>query len=207
MTHTTIEIPELPELTFEDSTHTYRLNGVIIPSVSTLMEPLIAAKYNGISEATLNRAADKGTSVHNAIENYIKFGIEDVPPEHQPYFDGFLEWWNEKKPIPVASELRCYHKLLMYGGTLDLLVIEDGILTLTDIKTTYTVYDMTCRVQLEAYSQALASHGIRIGKKQILHLTKDRGKKMHDHYQLQDAEAWRVFGSLKCVNDYIGRHK
>jgi len=95
----------------------------------------------------------------------------------------------------------------MYGGTLDLLVIEDGILTLTDIKTTYTVYDMTCRVQLEAYSQALASHGLRIGKKQILHLTRDRGKKIHDHYQLQDAEAWRVLGSLKCVHDYIGRYK
>lgn len=75
MTDTMIEVPELPELTFEDSTHTYRLNGIVIPSVSTLMEPLTAAKYKGISEATLDRAADKGTSVHNAIENYIKFGM------------------------------------------------------------------------------------------------------------------------------------
>ncbi len=207
MTPTMIELPELKELTFDDPTHTYRVNGVVIPSVSTIMEPLTAAKYKGISESTLNNAANKGTSVHNAIENYIKFGIEDVPSEHRPYFNGFLEWYNIAKPQIIASEFRCYHKLMMYGGTLDILSIEDGLLTVTDIKTTYTVYDMTCKVQLEGYSQILASLGLKVQKKQILHLAGERGWKICGNYPAQDAEAWRVFGSLKCVHDYIGRTK
>lgn len=207
MTHTTIEIPNLKELKFVDDTHTYSVNGIVIPSVSTVMEPLNAEKYRGISESTLDNAANKGTSVHNAIENYLKFGIEDVLPEHKPYFDGFLEWWHEKDRTLVASELRLYHKLMMYGGTLDILHISDGLLTLTDIKTTYVISDMTCRVQLEAYAQALASHCIYIDKKDILHLTKNGRGKPVDYYDTKDAEAWRVFGSLKCVYDYIGRTK
>lgn len=35
----TVEVPELPELTFDEASHIYRLNGDIIPSVSKLMEP------------------------------------------------------------------------------------------------------------------------------------------------------------------------
>lgn len=207
MSNAIIEIPQLEELSFEDSTHTYSVNGIVIPSVSEIMEPLNAKKYEGITAQTLNKAANKGTSVHNAIENYIKFGIDDVLPEHRGYFDGFIDWWNEKKPAIVASELRLYHKLMLYGGTLDILSIIDGKLTLTDVKTTYTISDMTCRVQLEAYSQILASLGIYIEKKEILHLTPEgRGKKRYENYPAKDVEAWRAFGSLKCVYDWISRN-
>ena len=86
MTDKVMEVPELPELTFDDPSHTYRLDGEIIPSVSRIMEPLKEATYSGISEKTLRNAADKGSSVHNSIENFFKFGIEDVAPEHRAYF-------------------------------------------------------------------------------------------------------------------------
>ena len=195
-------IPELPELEFEDKTHTYRLNGMVIPSVSEIMEPLSNEKYKGISESTLNKAAEKGTAVHNSIENYIKFEIDDVPPEHRGYFDAFLEWWETYHPEVVGSEIKTYHKLLRYGGTVDILVYIDGVLTLVDIKTTSALSDMTCGVQLEGYSQALKSHGIVVERKIILHLKKD-GKYAIREYPVSDSNRWRVFGSLKCVYDYI----
>lgn len=127
---TNIVIPDLPELQFEDQTHTYKLLGITIPSVSSIMEPLSSAKYKGISEAALNHAAEKGTAVHNSIENYIKFEIDDVPPEHRGYFEAFLGWWKSQRPQVVGSELKVYHKLLEYGGTIDMLVYLDGVLTL-----------------------------------------------------------------------------
>lgn len=195
-------VPELNELEFEEVTHTYRLDGIVIPSVSTIMEPLATAKYAGISEATLGRAADKGTTVHNSIENYIKFEFEDIPVEHRGYFEGFLDWWNNNYVRVVASEARVYHKILRYGGTIDILAYVNGVLTLVDIKTTSALSDMTCGVQLEAYTQALKSHGIKIEKKMILHLKKD-GKYTERYFELNDAARWRVFGSLKCVYDYI----
>ena len=81
----TVEVPELPELTFDEASHIYRLNGDIIPSVSKLMEPLKDQCYGGISKRTLENAAIKGSAVHNSIENWIKFGIDDIPSEHRGY--------------------------------------------------------------------------------------------------------------------------
>lgn len=193
---------KLPEMTFDAPTHTYRLDGLVIPSVSTIMEPLKVELYKGIGDSTLANAADKGTIVHNAIENWIKFGIDDTPHEYKGYFDGFLEFWSKTKPHVVGSEIRTYHKLLGYGGTIDLLAYIGDDLTLIDFKSTYTVSDMTCGVQLEAYAQALASHGIKVKRKGILHLIKDGSWKLID-YPANDALRWRVFGALKTVYDYI----
>ena len=203
---TTVKVPELPELTFDEGPHIYRLNGVQIPSVSRLMEPLKASCYAGVSDRTLAKAAGKGTSVHNSIENWIKFGIEDVPPEHMGYFSGFREWWEKYRPIVVGSEVRIYHKLLQYGGTLDLPCIINGELDLVDFKTTYALLEMTCGVQLEAYSQALASHGLQVQKKHILHLKKD-GKWEFAEFPAKDPVRWRVFGALKCLYDYEQSYK
>jgi ATP-dependent exoDNAse (exonuclease V) beta subunit len=166
------------------------------------MEPLSGAKYKGISAKTLEKAANKGTAVHNAIENWTKFGIEDISEEHECYFRAYQDWWNEHNPEVVGSESRVYHKLLLYGGTIDLTAYIDGKLTLVDYKTTYALSDMTCGVQLEAYSQALASHGIRIEAKKILQLKKN-GKFEYRDYPQNDTERWRVFGALKTVYDYI----
>lgn len=147
----TVEVPELPELTFDEASHIYRLNGDIIPSVSKLMEPLKDQCYGGISKRTLENAAIKGSAVHNSIENWIKFGIDDIPSEHRGYFNGFMEWWKQYKPRVFGSEVRIYHKLMRYGGTIDLLCEIGGLLELIDFKTTYTLLEMACGVQLEAY--------------------------------------------------------
>ena len=105
----TVEVPELPELTFDEASHIYRLNGDIIPSVSKLMEPLKDQCYGGISKRTLENAAIKGSAVHNSIENWIKFGIDDIPSEHRGYFNGFVEWWKQYKPRVFGSEVRIDH--------------------------------------------------------------------------------------------------
>lgn len=198
---TMAELLETPELRFDERSHIYRLDGVEIPSVSKVMEPLKASGYAGISEKTLAKAADKGSSVHNSIENWMKFGIDDIPQEHRPYFDAFLEWWNQFRPVVIASEVKTYHKLMRYGGTIDLLAEIDGKLTLIDYKTTYRLMEKSCGVQLEAYAQALASHGINVEAKHILHLKKD-GKWAYPEFPAKDAQRWRVFSALKCVYDY-----
>ena len=197
---------EMPGLTFEEISHTYRLDGAEIPSVSNVMEPLRDAYYGGINQRTLAQAADKGHAVHNSIENWIKFEIDDIPEAHRGYFNAFLEWWDLRKPIVVGSEIRLFHKLLMYGGTLDLLCYIDGELNLIDFKSTYAMSEMLCRVQLEAYAQGIATHGVQIDKKRILHLKKD-GKWNDPVFEAKDAVAWRVFGSLKNVYDYVHSYK
>ena len=196
------EIPEVAGLEFEEGPHIYRLDGLEIPSVSAVMTPLSNAKYSGINSRTLEKAAGRGTEVHNAIENYIKYDITDIPAQNRGYFEAFLQWRQDANPIPVGSEVRICHRIMRYAGTADLVAYIDGKLTLVDYKTTYTVSDMSCSVQLEAYAQALKNMGVEIEQKMILHLAKDGKYEIH-RYQINDAERWRVFGALKTVHDYL----
>ncbi len=75
-----------------------------------------------------------------------------------------------------------------------------------DFKTTYSLLEMTCGVQLEAYAQALASHGIHVQRKYILHMKKD-GKFAFPEFPAKDPARWRVVGSLKCLYDYEQSYK
>lgn len=189
-------------LTFEDAEHIYRLDGTVIPSVSAILEPLSKVKYEGIATKTLNKAAAKGTEVHNSIENWLKFGIEDISPERKPFFDAFQDWWGKHDIQIVGSEVKIFHKILLYGGTADLLAYIDGTLSLVDYKTTYSISNMTCAPQLEAYVQALASHSVSVERKLILHLKKDGSYQERD-YPVKDIKAWKAFCALKTVYDYI----
>lgn len=146
-----INLPELKELQFCESTHTYTVNGFVVPSVSEIMKPLSAAHYKSIDADTLSKAASRGTKVHAAVENYLLFGIEDISQELRGYFDGFKKWIDEVKPVPIKTECRIYHKTLNYAGTADLPCYIDDVPTLVDFKTTATVAKVLTRVQLEAY--------------------------------------------------------
>ncbi len=77
---------------------------------------------------------------------------------------------------------------------------------MVDFKTTYTLLEMTCGVQLEAYSQALASHGLQIQRKHILHMKKD-GKWAFTEFPAKDPTRWRVVGALKSLYDYEQSYK
>lgn len=206
MTTSELAVPSFDGLTFEEGPHIYRLNGLVIPSVSEVMEPLRAVHYAGISEKTLEKAAAKGTSVHNAIENFLKFEIDDISAENYAYFEAFMDWYRYRKPELIGSEIRLYHKILRYGGTCDLLCFINSEIWLIDFKTTYEISDMTCGVQLEAYAQALASFGFKIDKKMILQLKRDATWNEH-LYPASDPKRWRVFGALKTVHDYISSCK
>ena len=191
---------------FDDVPHEYFLNGQELPSVTTIMEPINHDKYEGIPKGVLNNAASKGTAVHNSIENYLKFGIDDIEPEYRGYFDAFLAFEEKYKPEVIRSEIRMYHKLFKYAGTGDLLCKIDGKLILIDYKSTAEIYEMPCRVQLEAYWQALASHGIKPDDKWILHLKKD-GTYSIAKFPLKDARAWKIFGDLMDLRDYLTSYK
>ena len=151
-------------------------------------------------------AAKRGTSVHQCIENYLKFGIEDIPPQHKGYIDAYKKWHGDENPRVTATESRVYHKVLMYAGTVDLLCIADGdALTCIDYKTTSQLVDMLVRVQLEAYARAYSSHGVKISKKSVIHLQKD-GTYTAKEYNGTDNEAWETFCGMFTVHNYLKKY-
>lgn len=61
-------------LEYFDDTHEYLVDGVIVPSITQILKIKFGNKYDGVSQKVLNRAAEKGTEVHEAIERYCKTG-------------------------------------------------------------------------------------------------------------------------------------
>ena len=202
---TEMKIPNFEGLTFEESNHIYTLNGIVLPSVTTLMKPLSDTVYDSID---LDKAARKGTAVHSAIETYNKFGIIDIDTEKKPYFDGYLKFTEEHSVKAYGSEVRLYHKELLYAGTADMFANVDGVLTLIDFKTSHSVSDMLCGVQLEAYGRAFKSHSLDfdIQQKAIVHLKKDGSYGLHI-FKVNDTECWKVFTSLITIDSYKKKFK
>ena len=66
-------------LEFVDETHTYLVDGVLVPSVSKILKYKFGNKYDNVDEIVLQRAAIRGTAVHEAIEKLCKTGeAEDI---------------------------------------------------------------------------------------------------------------------------------
>ena len=195
-----IVIPDFPELTFDEYTHTYRLDELILPSVTTLMKPLTDDLYRAIEPEVLDRAAQRGTAIHNAIENYIEFGVRDIPPLYAGYFEAFIQWWERRKPEPLALEKRVYHKILRYAGTADLICMIDGRLTLVDYKSSAQINKKLCAVQLEGYDRAFESHRVEIEQRFILHLSSEGYQEAA--FQ-RSAKCWSVLSSLLTVRNYM----
>lgn len=81
-----VEIPQFPELSFDEAHHIYRLNGLAIPSVTTLMKPLSDDFYRTVDPEVLDRAAKRGTAIHNAVRTTRSSALEDISPAYAGYF-------------------------------------------------------------------------------------------------------------------------
>lgn len=193
---------KLPELVFDESKHIYTVNGFTIPSVTQVMRPLNSDHYGSIDAAVLALAAAKGTAVHEAIEVHCKYGIDDIPEEYYSYFSAYLQWEKDYGPSILGSEVRFYHKTLRYAGTVDCVAEIAGRTCLIDFKTTQTILEKSCGVQLEAYMQGLKSHGITVQDKYILQLKKD-GTYKFEKFPSRDAERWKVFTALLTLDNYL----
>ena len=202
-----IQVPTFPELEFEETRHIYKLNGLAIPAVSTVMKPLSEAYYGSIDGDILAAAAKRGTTVHQAIENHLKYGIDDIPPEHEGYYAAYKAWWMEKTPQLLTTESRVYHRVLRYAGTSDLsCILDGGEKVCVDFKTSAQIIEMLVRVQLEAYDRAFVSHSFKHDAKAIVQLKKD-GQWEMKMFPSNDTEAWEVFGGLLTVHNYLSKYR
>ena len=140
-------------LEYIDETHTYLYDGIVLPSITQLLKCKFGGKYDGIPKATLQRAAEQGTAVHKAIEDFERQGIETDLPE--------LRNW---KFLKKAYQFDCLDNevpvvLFKDGeavacGRLDLVLAENGRIGLGDIKRTSTLDKKYLTYQLNLYRVA-----------------------------------------------------
>lgn len=87
-------------------------------------------------------AADLGTAVHAAIEEYAITGkLPSVDAEVQPYLDSFDVWAQRFQPAYDAAEFTVYSPTYGYAGTCDGVFTVDGVRFIVDYKSSAKSFD------------------------------------------------------------------
>ncbi len=135
----------MPRLNFDADTHTYRLDGKRVPSVTQVLDDLLPGWQ--AEEWYLQR----GTAVH-ACAPLVARGIEFT---HDGQIDGQVaalrRFFREVKPEVIACEERVYSTRHGYAGTLDLVARVNGTVCVIDYKASIPV---SVPYQLAAYAVA-----------------------------------------------------
>lgn len=170
-------------LEYADDSHTYICDGEIVPSITQILKLKFGGKYDHVNRQTLQKASEKGTMVHEAIEKYCKYGYESDLPELRNF--KFLQraykfdvLWNE---VPVILSVDGEP---VSAGRLDLVIEkigEDGVLNgergIADIKRTSTLDKEYLAYQLNLYRIAYQQcYGMKIDFLKGIHLREEKRK-------------------------------
>lgn len=201
-------------------TQSYRIDGVRVPSVTTILSrfkesgALIHWAWqqgrDGLDyRQTRDDAANAGTLAHAMIEATIRskpFPIEseyetEVWGKAQSSFAAFQEWSKQTQLAPLETEASMICRCHRFGGTLDAMMVCDK-LALGDWKTGGAVYiDHLC--QLAAYGHLwTVNHPDRpiTGGYYLLRFSKVEGDFTH-HFWANLDKAWRQFELLREAYD------
>jgi len=186
-------------LTFDEASHTYRYNGIVVPGVTTILSPL--TDFSRVPPHVLRAAADFGTAVHFACELDDLGTLDEasLDPALVPYLDAWrkfsadyeVEWELIEKPV--------HNKTLGYAGTLDRQGRVKGLRTVLDIKSSAKLYP-SVGPQLAAYQQASDIPSVQRMGVQL----KADGTYVAKTYT--DPTDWPVFCSLLTLRTWCARH-
>lgn len=150
-------------LEFIEESHTYILNGEIIPSVTQILQDLFPLKYDGVPQEILDNKAEYGTQLHKFIEiiekKKPKKPLAYIKRYYKPniYQEESLKDYlkiKEKYNIEITNSEKRIHYKNKYAGTLDLKGYVNGKSAIIDIKTTYDLDELYVSWQNSMYELA-----------------------------------------------------
>jgi hypothetical protein len=116
-------------LEFEPSTHTYRVNHVIVPSVTQLLDDAgLTPDYATVPPAVLQHARQRGLHVDACCDLLDADDLDwrSVHPEALPYVEAWLGFRDYEGFTPIASQVPLYHPVYGYAGTADVVGVLPG---------------------------------------------------------------------------------
>lgn len=112
-----------PQVEYNAEWHVYKLNGKIIPSVTTLLD---TGEYNNVPEEVLEYSRQKGTLIHKEIEEYLKEGKKGFTQEFEEFVRLFTKYYHLFNQIAIFDmktystnskdkKEKCFKQEVMYG--------------------------------------------------------------------------------------------
>lgn len=191
-------------LEFEDETHTYICDGIIVPSITQALKFKFKNKYAGIDKDTLQRASEKGTEVHEAIENWCRNGVDSDLPEVRNFKFLQCQYLFEVEDNEIPVILNMDDEPIM-AGRLDLVIRQHAEgefeLGLADIKRTSALDKEYLGLQLNMYRIAYQQcYNKEISFLRGIHLREDVRKfvniPINEQYTWDFIKDWRANGNL-----------
>ena len=160
---------------FEDE-HLYLVDGIIVPSITQIVKKIVGGRYKDVPADVLKRAADKGTAVHEAIENYVKNGVDSTLPELRGF--KFLQRQYNFRVLESEVPVILFDAVSpIAAGRLDLVLEMDGKIGGADIKRTATLDKEYLYYQLNLYRIAyFQSYGVDWEFLRGIHLREEKRK-------------------------------
>lgn len=182
-------------LEYFDDTHEYLVDGVLVPSITQILKIKFGNKYDGVSQKILNRAAEKGTEVHEAIERYCKTGESSDLKEVRNF--KFLQKQYKfevlDNEVPIILFL---NDEPVAAGRLDLVLKLDNKIGGGDIKRTATLDKEYLAYQLNLYRIGYRQcYGVEWEFLKGIHLRDDTRKFINISINEELA--------MQLVNDYL----
>jgi hypothetical protein len=194
---------------FDEKEHVHRLNGVIIPGLSALLDSA------GLVSPWIKNdaAAERGSNGH-LLCKMCYTGTQDdytIPDASKPWVDAILRFMQDYKIVPF--ETLAYGKIVEtpmwsikgFAGIPDLLT-ED--LTLYDNKFWMAVVPSSkdnAGIQLAGYSELIAERlGVKVKKRRIVVFNIDK-KHPYEVHELKDTTDLPLFQS--CLNLWTRKAK
>lgn len=153
---------------FDAERHEYWLGEKQLKGVTPIVGWLYPKTYEGISEATLKRAADHGHMIHEACRLADELGIVSDDEQVQDYLrickDNILERVANEYLVSDGKD---------FASSIDV-IFRGNDVTLADIKTTSTLHTENVTVQLSIYALffEMMNPDVKVGKLVALWLPK-----------------------------------
>ena len=136
------------EIKFDENLHKYTVDGKEVISVTQLLQKhKITPSYDAVDKELLRVASERGTLIHEEVENWIKKGESGFTEESEKICDYLFERADEKSKI--ISEQIVANDIV--AGRFDVLYTHAKKLVLTDIKTGNTKHLFGWSWQLSLY--------------------------------------------------------
>lgn len=186
-------------LEYDDDDHVYIVDGVIVPSITQMLSVKFGNKYDFVNKATLERAANRGTAIHKAIENFCKSGDqEDVKEVHN--FNFLMNYYGLKVLENETPIILFKDEAPIAAGRLDLILDNNGKTCVADIKTTSVLDKEYLAYQLNLYRLGYTqSYGIKVDELYGVHLRENKRKLVK--IPVNEAVAWNIVDEYERSNN------
>lgn len=110
-------------LTYDDATHTYRVAGVVVPSVTQVLRLAGLVSHAHIPADRREAVLERGTRVHRAAHYLLERDLDwpSIDEADRGYAESCAAFLRVAEFTLTAAEVRLYHAGLRVAGTADAL--------------------------------------------------------------------------------------